>query len=712
MDKKTMNPVFRHHNLLGLADGVADDAPGAGSDGFFDPPDTTVPQSPGPDDAVSLFGAASASVTQTGAALPAASVASVVTGPMILHGPSAGFVINVTYDSSVTDLDTVGNAAYDPTLYAHYTSAAQAAVQFYENEITTPITLNISFGWGEVAGFPIDPGNLAESSTYAEDFTYGDLLAAVKATDTTSAVQRAAVLTLPATDPTDGAPFSVATAQAKALGLDPSYSGPDGSVGLDSTAAFSWTQTSVSSRTFDAVGTLEHEISEVMGREDYAGTDDTYTLLDMFRYTAANGQSGDAPGSAAGQRDEPFVAEYSTTAPASAAAGLNSYSYFSYDGTTVTKQYDIPSQVALGADIGDWAATVTGDSYGYSDQGQASLVTATDLQEMNVIGYDLVPCYLPNTRIATPSGEVPVEKLAVGDRVLTHRGGSRPIVWIGQGKALATRGRRNAATPVIVRKGALSDNVPNSDLHITKGHALYLDGVLIPVEFLVNHRSIVWDDRAQEVTVYHIELAIHDILLANGAPAESFRDDGNRWLFQNNDSGRQHPAKPPYAPVLTGGPVVDAVWDRLLARSGSRPGMPLTEEPDLHLLVDGLRIDGCRQPGGVHGFHLPPRPADVRLVSRAGAQDELGLARDPRVLGVAVRRITLWRGRHPTVIEADDPRLSDGFHAYETDNGFRWTDGVAVLPASLFNHGNSGLDVHVQATTRYPFFHGAVVTAA
>jgi Hint domain len=97
---------------------------------------------------------------------------------------------------------------------------------------------------------------------------------------------------------------------------------------------------------------------------------------------------------------------------------------------------------------------------------------------------------------------------------------------------LATRGRRSAATPVIVRKGALAHNVPHLGLHITKGHSLYLDGVLIPVEFLVNHRSILWDDRAQEVTVFHLELDAHDVLVANGAAAESYRDDGNRLMFQ------------------------------------------------------------------------------------------------------------------------------------------------------------------------------------
>ena len=87
--------------------------------------------------------------------------------------------------------------------------------------------------------------------------------------------------------------------------------------------------------------------------------------------------------------------------------------------------------------------------------------------------------------------------------------------------------------------------MPHYDLHVTKGHALFIDGVLIPVEFLVNHRSILWDDQAREVTLYHVELETHDVLLANGAPAESYRDDGNRWLFHNANSGWDQPAKPP-----------------------------------------------------------------------------------------------------------------------------------------------------------------------
>jgi hypothetical protein len=313
-------------------------------------------------------------------------------------------------------------------------------------------------------------------------------------------------------------------------------------------------------------------------------------------------------------------------------------------------------------------------------------------------------CFCAGTMLATPDGEVAVEKLGVGDRVLTAGGEMRPIVWIGVGRVLASRGRRSAATPVIVRKGALADNVPHHDLHVTKGHALALDGVLIPVEFLVNHRTILWDDGAQETALYHIELDRHDVLLANGAPAESYRDDGNRWLFQNANSGWDLPPLPPCAPVLTGGPIVDAVWQRLLDRAGARPGVPLTDDPDLHLLVGGRRIDACFHHGPIHAFRLPARLADVRIVSRSGVPQELGLARDARELGVALRRMVLRDGTRLRVIRVDDDRLSHGFHAYEADNRVRWTDGDALLPAALFADAMLPLELelHLGCATRYP----------
>jgi hypothetical protein len=278
-----------------------------------------------------------------------------------------------------------------------------------------------------------------------------------------------------------------------------------------------------------------------------------------------------------------------------------------------------------------------------------------------------------------------VEKLVAGDLVTTLHNGARPVKWIGKGNVLSTRGRRTAATPVIVRKGALGKNQPHADLRVTKAHSLYIDDVLIPVEFLVNHRSIIWDERAQELEIYHVELESHDVLFANGVPAESYRDDGNRWLFQNANPGWEAAPQEPYAPVLTGGPVVDAAWRRLLDRSGARPGFPLTNDPDLHLLVDGVRVDATQRCRGVHVFDLPGTSADIRIVSRSAAPQELGRTRDPRSLGVAVRQIIVRRGGGFRVIEAHNPLLVTGFHGFEIGNGWRWTDGEAVMPMELVN---------------------------
>ncbi len=322
-------------------------------------------------------------------------------------------------------------------------------------------------------------------------------------------------------------------------------------------------------------------------------------------------------------------------------------------------------------------------------------------------------CFCGGALIATPAGEVPVERLAVGDMVMTNAGHMRPIVWIGVGRVLATQGRRTAATPVIVRKGALADNVPHQDLRVTKGHSLYLDDALIPVGLLINQRSILWDDRAQEVELYHIELASHDVLLANGSPAESYRDDGNRWLFANANTGWGHPRQVPCAPVLDGGPVVDAVWRRLLARAGGPARMPTTDDPDLHLVVDGIRVDGRQWPNGIHLFDLPKASVKVQVVSRVGTPSALGLVRDPRALGIALRQILLCQGSRLRLLEASDPSFGEGFHQFEPSNGFRWTNGDACLPASLFDGvtGPCRLELHVGCTMRYPCVDHALLAA-
>jgi hypothetical protein len=317
-----------------------------------------------------------------------------------------------------------------------------------------------------------------------------------------------------------------------------------------------------------------------------------------------------------------------------------------------------------------------------------------------------VPCFCRGTLIQTARGEVPVEELAVGDRVETLSGSVKPIVWIGMGRSLVT-GANKLARPIIVRRGALADGVPHRDLYLTHGHALYFDGVLIPVENLVNHRSIVWDERARVVEYYHLELEDHDVVLANGTPAETYYDASNRASFQITRPGSAPgQAKPAFAPVLNGGEIVEGTWTTLFERASGQVERETTDDPDLHLMCDGARLDPISASEGVYTFALERAPAvPLLLCSRSGVPSLLGLDRhDHRPLGLAIRQIILHQPGIMTCFDHDAPLFAEG-GCHLPENGYCWTDGEFALPARLFGHLRETftLIVHTRRQTmRYP----------
>jgi autotransporter passenger strand-loop-strand repeat protein len=162
------------------------------------------------------------------------------------------------------------------------------------------------------------------------------------------------------------------------------------------------------------------------------------------------------------------------------------------------------------------------------DTGSGTLVTALA---------GVAPCYRSGTRILTDRGEVAVEVLRVGDLVRTVLSGTlMPIIWVGRREVdCARHPQPRKVWPVRVAAGAFGDRRPHSDLFLSPDHAVYVEDVLIPIRHLINGSSIV-QVPVERATYHHVELAEHDVLLAEGLPAESFLDmrDGTKY---SNRSG-------------------------------------------------------------------------------------------------------------------------------------------------------------------------------
>ncbi len=185
------------------------------------------------------------------------------------------------------------------------------------------------------------------------------------------------------------------------------------------------------------------------------------------------------------------------------------------------------------------------------------------------------PCFVAGTRILTAYGEQPVEALTPGMRVITQSGEEREVMWVGHRRIeLARYIRPETVRPILIEPGALGAGVPARRLALSPDHALLLDGVLVPAKELVNWTSIHPDYEAADFIYYHIELARHDVIFAEGAPAETYLDTGQRGVFDNAASViRMHPEvmqrrREAYscAPLCLEGPMLAAIRHRLAVR--------------------------------------------------------------------------------------------------------------------------------------------------
>jgi hypothetical protein len=151
-------------------------------------------------------------------------------------------------------------------------------------------------------------------------------------------------------------------------------------------------------------------------------------------------------------------------------------------------------------------------------------------------GVELVEpaCFCAGTNIRTPDGDAPVETLKIGDIVLTASGQAVPVRWIGINTVSTRFADPLRVMPIRISAGALGENLPERDLLVSPDHAMFLGGILLQAGALVNGSSIAREARMPEIfTYYHVELADHELILAEGAATETFVDNVDRMAFDN-----------------------------------------------------------------------------------------------------------------------------------------------------------------------------------
>ena len=147
----------------------------------------------------------------------------------------------------------------------------------------------------------------------------------------------------------------------------------------------------------------------------------------------------------------------------------------------------------------------------------------------------LIECFLTGTHILTEQGEVAVENLQIGDQVQTAEGQPETIKWIGK-QTIETHQVKNPLRgyPVLIKAGALGNNLPHQDLYVSPDHAMFIDGLLINAGALVNDISIIKTEPNETFTYYHVELENHALLIAEGTAAESYLPQKeNREQYNN-----------------------------------------------------------------------------------------------------------------------------------------------------------------------------------
>lgn len=149
-------------------------------------------------------------------------------------------------------------------------------------------------------------------------------------------------------------------------------------------------------------------------------------------------------------------------------------------------------------------------------------------------------CFTAGTLIRTPGGQRPVEQLTVGNAITIYDPGDPApdsaglLIRIYRCQVGSHELARNPKLlPVKIEAGALGNGLPHRDLLVSRQHRMLVSStiaermfgtqdVLVAAIRLTELPGIYVDESVRNVEYFHLLMEKHEIVLAEGAPAESF----------------------------------------------------------------------------------------------------------------------------------------------------------------------------------------------
>ncbi|NVN06769.1 Hint domain-containing protein, partial [Asaia spathodeae] len=310
-----------------------------------------------------------------------------------------------------------------------------------------------------------------------------------------------------------------------------------------------------------------------------------------------------------------------------------------------------------------------------------------------------IPCFLAGAMILTKTGPVKVEDISVGDMVFAFEGTNKKlskVTWVGKKDVIVNRNIEDdlSGFPICIKRNAISENVPCTDLLITSEHCVFIDNFLIPARMLVNGDTIFYDKSISNYTCYHFELENHSVVMANNMFTESllkspghFFDDDRNIKYQTHDKFGCN-----IQPIVnTERSFVEKVYNKLLENTinteDHREDYIFTQKESALCIKtkDEKFIYPSQKNNGVYKFKMPSNTGSFNLLSRSGrpCDHEGPFVDDRRHLGVLIERVSVFHSKG--FFECDNflkNTSAEGWNNIESNHHCRWTNGNAELTLS------------------------------